>query len=113
MGSRRPASFRWAAFVRKLESLAEKIRDAGLRGASLRGELDDQIELQAEAKSSLSQADAKFSLLRDDLASSPADSRGVQIKAGRPGAGEGSAAGCHEAGRPGERGAFRRHQRGA
>ncbi|MEI8004166.1 MAG: chromosome segregation protein SMC, partial [Methanothrix sp.] len=52
----------------ELGSLAEKIRDASLRGASLRGELEDQIELQAGAQSCLSQADAKFSLLRDELA---------------------------------------------
>lgn len=52
----------------EMESLSEKIRDASLRGASLRGELDDQIELQAEVKSCLSQADAKFSLQRDELA---------------------------------------------
>jgi len=51
----------------ELASLAEKIRDAGLRGASLRGELEDQTEEQEAAKASLSQADAKYAVLRDDL----------------------------------------------
>ncbi|VVB72357.1 Chromosome partition protein Smc [uncultured archaeon] len=52
----------------ELLGLAEKVRDASLRGASLRGELDDQMELLAAAKGSLERADAKYSLLRDDLA---------------------------------------------
>ncbi len=52
----------------EIGSLAEKIRDASLRGASLRGELEDQLELQGDAQSKLAQADARFSVLRDDLA---------------------------------------------
>jgi chromosome segregation protein len=52
----------------EIVSLAEKIQDRSLRGASLRGELEDQLKLQGDARSSLAQADAKFSELRDDLA---------------------------------------------
>jgi chromosome segregation protein len=52
----------------EMKSLAEKTRDAGLRGAGLRGELDDQMKLHAMTQSSLAQADQKFALLRDDLA---------------------------------------------
>ena len=53
----------------ELKSLSGKIGDASLREASLKGELEDQLQLQSEAQASLSQADARFSQLRDDLAS--------------------------------------------
>ena len=51
----------------ELEGLASKVRDASLRGASLRGELDDQMEILAAAQEKLARADAKYSILRDDL----------------------------------------------
>ena len=46
------------------------MRDASLRGASLRGELDDQMEALSAAQDRLAKADAQFSFLRDDLAES-------------------------------------------
>ncbi|MDD1739144.1 MAG: chromosome segregation protein SMC [Methanothrix sp.] len=49
-------------------SLGEKIGDASLRAASLRGELEDQLALQGKAQESLAQADARFTSLRDELA---------------------------------------------
>lgn len=51
----------------ELDVLLERNRDAGLRGASLRGELDDQMGTLAAAKEKIAQADAVFSQLRDDL----------------------------------------------
>ncbi|MDM7935646.1 MAG: chromosome segregation protein SMC, partial [Methanothrix sp.] len=52
-----------------IDELLEKSRDASLRGASLRGELDDQVETLTAAKEKIAQADAAFSQLRDDLSS--------------------------------------------
>ncbi|HEX7445064.1 MAG TPA: AAA family ATPase, partial [Methanothrix sp.] len=53
---------------REVEGLADKMRDASLRKASLQGELDDQIQLLRAAEESLAKADAQYSLLRDGLA---------------------------------------------
>ncbi len=50
-----------------LDELLEKGRDASLRGASLRGELGDHMEILTSAKEKIAQADAAFSQLRDDL----------------------------------------------
>jgi chromosome segregation protein len=66
----------------EIGSLAEKIRDASLRGASLRGELEDQLSLQEDARSSLAQADAKFSELRDDLAAARLSREDAKSKLG-------------------------------
>jgi chromosome segregation protein len=54
----------------EVEGLSEKMRDSSLRAASLRGELEDQIETLNAAKEKISQADAEYSLLRDQLAGS-------------------------------------------
>jgi chromosome segregation protein len=54
----------------ELNLLAGRLRDASLRGASLRGELDDQMESLSAAQERLAKADAQFSFLRDDLAKS-------------------------------------------
>ena len=51
----------------ELAAVREKMRDAGLRQASIKGELDDQMLLSAAAKESLTAADARFAGLRDDL----------------------------------------------
>jgi len=44
------------------------MRDASLRQASIKGELDDQLQLFAAAQESLAAADAKFAGVRDELA---------------------------------------------
>ncbi len=49
------------------EVLAEKIRDASIRKASLEGELEDQNDLLQQAEESLSREDAQFSALREEL----------------------------------------------
>lgn len=67
-GQQKTCFISMGSLTAETEAIAEKIQDASLRGASLRGELDDQIHLQAGAQFSLAQADAKFTLLRDDLA---------------------------------------------
>ncbi len=67
-GQQKSCFIQMGSLSTELASLAEKMRDASLRGASLQGELEDQIDQQETAKASLSQADAKFSILRDDLA---------------------------------------------
>ncbi len=51
------------------EELFEKVRDAGLRGASLRGELDDQMEALGASKEKIAKADEAFSQLKEDLSS--------------------------------------------
>lgn len=51
----------------ELEELLEKSRDASLRGASLRGEMDDQMAILDAAKERIAKADAAFSQLRDAL----------------------------------------------
>ena len=48
----------------ELEELADKMRDASLRGASLRGELDDQMADPVRAKEKIAKADAKYSILQ-------------------------------------------------
>jgi chromosome segregation protein len=64
-----------AAFIQigklkaEMDELSEKIRDSSLRGASLQGELEDQTESLKAAQETISKADAKYSLLRDQLAS--------------------------------------------
>ena len=50
------------------EELADRVKDASLRGASLRGELDDQMGELSIAQEKLAKADEKFVLLRDELA---------------------------------------------
>ena len=67
-GQQKSCFIQMGSLSTELEALNGKVRDAGLRKASLQGELDDQLELQASAQGSLAQADARFSLLRDDLA---------------------------------------------
>ena len=49
------------------EVLADKIRDASIRKASLEGELEDQNDLLQEVEESLSREDAQFSSLREEL----------------------------------------------
>ncbi len=49
------------------EGLSEKIRDALLRGASLRGEIDYQTEILSSARDRIAQADAAYASLRDEL----------------------------------------------
>ena len=46
---------------------SEKIRDGSIRGASLRGELDDQEKALSEARARIAEADAQYSQLRDEL----------------------------------------------
>jgi len=50
------------------EELLERVRDASLRGASLRGELEDHMGMFTSVQERLAQADAKYSSLRDELA---------------------------------------------
>jgi len=50
------------------EELADRVKGASLRGASLRGELDDQMRDLSAAQEKLAKADEKFALLRDELA---------------------------------------------
>ncbi len=65
-----------------LLEISEKVRDISLRGASLRGELDDQMAALSAAQESLSKADAKFSFLRDDLAGARQLREGAKAKLG-------------------------------
>ena len=64
-----------AAFIQidklqaEVDELSEKMRDSSLRGASVRGEMEDQIESLNAAQEKISKADAQYSLLRDQLAS--------------------------------------------
>lgn len=51
----------------ELEELAGKMRDSGLRGASLRGELAEKAEVLSVAKGKIAEADVKYSNLRDEL----------------------------------------------
>jgi len=51
----------------ELSAVQEKMRDASLRQASIKAELEDQLLLSAAAKESLTAADARFAGLRDDL----------------------------------------------
>lgn len=51
----------------EIDGLSERIRDANLREASLRGELNDHIRDLSEAKEKIAQADVKYSELRDTL----------------------------------------------
>ena len=51
----------------EIEELSEKIRDANLREASIRGELNDQMQAFSDAKGKIAQADAQYSELRDPL----------------------------------------------
>jgi chromosome segregation protein len=53
--------------LQEQEELLEKSRDASLRGASLRGEMDDQTATLNAAKERIAKADAAFSQLRDEL----------------------------------------------
>ncbi len=50
------------------DTLAQKIRDASIRQASLQGELEDQSDEAAKAREKISRADAQYSQLRDELA---------------------------------------------
>ncbi len=43
------------------------MRDASLRGASLQGELEDQLALSDVARKKIAEADSQYSKLRDDL----------------------------------------------
>jgi len=54
--------------MQELEELANKVKDASLREASLRGEMEDQTTDLSAAQERLAKADAKFTLLRDGLA---------------------------------------------
>jgi chromosome segregation protein len=47
--------------------LSGRMRDAELRCASLKGELEDQLKVQGDAKEKISQADAQFTMQRDQL----------------------------------------------
>jgi chromosome segregation protein len=47
--------------------LSSRMGDAGLRGASLQGELEDQSALFDTAKKKIAEADSQYSKLRDDL----------------------------------------------
>ncbi len=67
---------------REIEGLADKMRDASLRKASLQGELDDQTELLRAAEESLAKADAQYSLLRDGLAEARAIREEAKSKLG-------------------------------
>jgi chromosome segregation protein len=49
------------------EELAEKIRDAGLRIAGLKGELEDRMLTLSEAEEKIAHADAHYSQLKNDL----------------------------------------------
>lgn len=49
------------------EEISERIRDASLRGAGIRGELDDQQQTLSDARNRIAQADAQYSKLRDEL----------------------------------------------
>jgi len=51
----------------EMEILSERIRDASLRGASLRGELEDRTQEVAAAREKIAQAGAQYASLRDDL----------------------------------------------
>ncbi|NMC10407.1 MAG: chromosome segregation protein SMC [Methanothrix sp.] len=66
----------------ELEELAEKVRDASLRGASLKGELDDQMEALSLAQQKLALADAKYSLIRDELSGARALREEAKAKLG-------------------------------
>jgi chromosome segregation protein len=52
----------------ELAAVRDKMREASLRQASIKGEMDDQLQLSAAAQESLAAADAKFAGLRDELA---------------------------------------------
>lgn len=52
----------------EIDELSEKMRDTSLRGASLQGELEDQIEIAKAAQETISKVDAQYSLLKDQLA---------------------------------------------
>jgi chromosome segregation protein len=56
-----------ASLEAELEQLAGKMRDSGLRGASLRGELAEKTEELSIAKRKIAEADIKYSVLRDEL----------------------------------------------
>jgi len=51
----------------ELEDLAGRMRDSGLRGASLRGELAERNEVLSVARGRIEEADVKYSALRDEL----------------------------------------------
>ena len=67
---------------REIDELADKMRDASLRKASLHGELDDQMALLRAAEESLAKADAQYSLLRDGLAEARAMREDAKSKLG-------------------------------
>ena len=49
--------------------LSDKMRDASLRGASLQGELEDQLAHLKDAREKIAKADSQYSQLRDALSS--------------------------------------------
>ncbi len=53
---------------KETKELEQKASDAGLRKASLQGELDDATNALSAARGMLEKADTQFALLRDDLA---------------------------------------------
>ncbi len=54
--------------------LSGRMGDASLRGASLQGELEDQLALSDVARNKIAEADSQYSKLRDDL------SRAMQLR---------------------------------
>ena len=54
--------------------LSGRIRDASLRGASLQGEMEDQLALSDVARKNIAEADSQYTKLRDDL------SRAMQLR---------------------------------
>lgn len=69
MEEQQQACFIQAADLKQeAEELAERMMAAGLRGASIRGELDDRTKELEGVQQRLAEADARFSQQRDDLA---------------------------------------------
>ena len=62
--------------------LSERIRDANLREASLRGELNDHAQAFSDAKGKIAQVDAQYSELRDTLEKERLQRENVKAKLG-------------------------------
>lgn len=66
----------------EIDELSERMRDANLREASLRGELNDHLQALSDAKGKIAQADAKYSELRDTLEKERSQREDAKVKLG-------------------------------